>query len=444
MAHEGVSVIDVPLGDSRPRLHAALVFVAVNLLASTLAQAPVAASSVATALPPAAPLRATLTWTQDRPFYYQDEKPFGQTDWPNPALRPDRLTVSVATRPSTDAVEPHRPLAWPVPAQARPLTPDVGLGSRLVLDAVVPAAPVAGSPLAIALPPTRPAGPAQTWTQARPGYYQDVQPISLSSWPNPPRAMPRAPWLSLNEFYVFDETAPTVPVAWPNPQPARRPALSFTAPPSLPLLTAPVESIPIGLHQWPVPGRARPQTLSWTQARPTYYADTPAFAQTDWPNPALSRPAGLTWTQGLLPGPLAPALAAAPLLPVVFDVPMRSAASPATLFAPSPLVLAVTPAASPFSPPFWALPLRARALVLDVAAGGSYRFLENPKPFDQSDWPNPLRALVVPGTVWTPPRQSYLVEQPPIGATEVVATYQPVVTFDATDASTQTFTGTVE
>lgn len=54
----------------------------VNLLETTLVPAPEVGRS--TALPPSRPPMAQ-TWLQARPFFYSDQQPFAQYDWPNPA-----------------------------------------------------------------------------------------------------------------------------------------------------------------------------------------------------------------------------------------------------------------------------------------------------------------------------------------------------------------------
>lgn len=68
----------------------------------------------------------TQTWTQDRPFYYQDETPPTSLQWPSSQSQQQRLHITIQTRSPIDETQPTPPpdlalvpFRWPNPATVK-------------------------------------------------------------------------------------------------------------------------------------------------------------------------------------------------------------------------------------------------------------------------------------------------------------------------------------
>ena len=265
-----------------------------NLLTTTLA--PTGADPFVPVVDGGVPRRVlpTLTWTQDRPQYYQDPSiprplegplpllrarpwrmdatapslllttlapstgtPFSQTDWPNPGRRAGQLSIDLSTRsqePSTAA--PLTVLSWPNP---RVRVRSMG-----------------------------------GWTQDRPFYYpSDIPPSTL--WDTTPgrRGQPLS-FTATRSLVLETVPAPVVPPVWSVPT-RQRDAVRFDPPALLQTTLA----TPFGSGAWPLPVRALQQTGGWVQPRPQDYVDTGILRQSDWPLPPPRTPALRLngWTQ---------------------------------------------------------------------------------------------------------------------------------------------------
>lgn len=169
---------------------------------------------------PAPKRRVGLTWVQDRKFYYQDIKPFNQTDYPNPPAKllkiPNTWIFSrKIDEPQADYM-PCSVLDWPNPAPKRKIALTwIGGISQFQQLFTQP-----NGNQFITPPPQGKKKEALTWLQQRPFYYLDAvqNPFSFNDWRVPSK---KGITLIISHLQSFTSSAPPGnPFSqkdWPNP-----------------------------------------------------------------------------------------------------------------------------------------------------------------------------------------------------------------------------------
>lgn len=157
---------------------------------------------------------ALLTWTQNRPQFYQDIKPNLNIQWPVPGRKAPHTLTWVQNRPSfyTEPAPPLLPIECPVPKRKAPqtLTWTQNRPSYYAEPAPPPSPFVPGDwPI-----PDRKAPQTHTWIQTRPIFAVDIPAFVQTSWPIPVRRLPR-----LHEGYTLShlQGPATPPIVIFNP-----------------------------------------------------------------------------------------------------------------------------------------------------------------------------------------------------------------------------------
>ena len=358
------------------------------------------------------------TWTSSLPMPFEGgEKPFLQSEWPNPVLRVGALPPALNNLLPLGATAqaPFFNLDFPTPGRlGQPaltwistLPPPFDGGAKPFLQSAWPN-PVLATPAAL------------TWINEITASVD--APFSQASWPNPVRALPAAlTWTSTLPPPFDGGAKPFLQSDWPNPLGAYtwraiEPSQSFLAnafqilPPgkaALPdraaaprVVSADVQNV-LGLLTQPAPfvapnlpnprGYEFPIALRTWVALPVPVPPTqPPFLNFDQPNPRGARPVPLSYTLGApLPfdGGAKPIGQAGAEPPVV-----RAAAAPRT-DPPNLLTTTLAPAANPFNQAQWPNPTAVTPASQRLHVGAPLPFDGGAKPFLQVAWPNPIRAL---------------------------------------------------
>lgn len=335
-----------------------------NPLAATLTSQPGVGAS-ATDLPRPRPQPA-LTWTQERKSYYQDIQPTPTLDWPVPQVkRPPTLTWIGGT---LAIGEPVRPIDWTNPRQKPPAPPASSPPS--LLAGTLTSQPGVGASSTDVPAPARTL--ALTWLQARPQFYQDIQPQPTADLALPvTRRAQTLTWTS-STLALGDPLRPV------DQSILRRPsAFQQTDVPNLLTSTlAVVEGTPITPLAWTVPARAAQPTLTWIQERKQFYSDIqPAFSA-DLTLPARRASVQPFAPQNLLLTTLA-TQAGSPTQPIDWPLPRRSIAAwqPTT----GQNLLLSTLAGAPLTPVAWPNPELRKTSALSWTHS-SQRFYEAVPP----------------------------------------------------------------
>src|SRR4030095_11303240 len=251
--------------------------------------------------------------------YYVDLNPNNQFDWP--------ITASKKLKSETWINNLLESTLAPIGVQAPFTVPDFNLKYKkpyiiTEISSAINAAPPTKPPISLDNPnPARKRILAQTWIQTRQFFYQDIKPFKQDNYPNPPAQRLKIPntWISNRKIDEPEQLfMPCSVLDFPNPSAKRKIALTHLGQISLfqQIFTKPTGSSIIAPHVL----RVERETLTWIQTRPFYYNEpltipfknvdfniarrrkdqvqthlarfnltsTPGspFSQKDWPNPA--------------------------------------------------------------------------------------------------------------------------------------------------------------
>ena len=219
------------------------------------------------------------TWTSSLPMPFDGgEKPFLQSEWPNPVLRVPSALTWVSPAATTFPTFIRRPAAF-TRTVANPAARQIDQINNLLPLGATAQAPFFN----LDFPnPVRLGQPALTWISTLPPPFDGgAKPFLQSAWPNPVLATPAAlTWI--NEITASVD-APFSQASWPNPVRALPAALSWTSTLPLPFDGG---AKPFLQGSWPNPVRALPAALTWTSTLPPPFdGGAKPFLQSDWPNP---------------------------------------------------------------------------------------------------------------------------------------------------------------
>lgn len=259
-----------------------------NLLLTTLAETPSPFTPIAWPPPPPRPrVDQPATSAPAVLLASLQQAPFAQMDWPVPTARAVvRHTLTDQRRPYLVDQSPANQYDWPVPRRT-PIafaTPRMDWVQNLLLGTLaVPFQP-------IDWPVPRRATPAPTSTSfgRSPLLDQQPAPFAQTDWPVPaprPRATSFAvgsqPWL------LTTPPPPTAQYDWPVPVRAKGNAVTWIGGNVLPLTTT-QDAAPFAQTDWPVPRVAPQLARTWTASRAPHLVDESPIRQLDWPVPRVS------------------------------------------------------------------------------------------------------------------------------------------------------------
>lgn len=204
-------------------------------------------------------------------------QPRRQLDWPTPPGKrsPDRVAFTVSRILGLAQVEqkPFKQTEWPNPAKARTSPPLWWYPNTLTTTQFIVVAPPF-VPVRWALPHYRVWMKSVQISGRVPGEV-GAMPFSQTSWPNPalPRWMPPTYTQNIMQPQVLIQPLPFNQNLWPNPPIRRSLVQDFI--PNLRTIAVPAQTPPPSQTDWPLPPRARRQfrVTDWVQNKPTYYVD---------------------------------------------------------------------------------------------------------------------------------------------------------------------------
>lgn len=366
---------------------------------------------------------SALTWTQTRPFYYQDIKPFKQDNYPNPlGFKLKSPNTWISSRKIDEPAQAFMPCSvteWDIPAPKRKLA--------LTWISIIPqlqqlfTTPI-GSGL-IQSHPLRLKTVPSTWIQARPSYYSEPvikpfgniewksllvrketslishiqrfniigiagSPFSQKDWPNP--GLKKRLTVQWEFYYQLDDNLPPVVQSVTNPviRKANVP-LSWIYRNQI----AEVVSDPNRVFNYPNPIILKRQNnglvVSLLQSTLNPGVSEKPFSQTDYPNPQIGKRnfhSGITFNKPIYytEGPLQPAQYDWPVFrparrnPVGFIDFRLGVSEPPKFFNITEVPVRKTKSAESW----------IYSSLIDLTS------ILGLRPFSQSDWPIPLRARI--------------------------------------------------
>ena len=228
--------------------------------------------------------RNAVGFVISRPQNYQDIKPFNQNDWQNPKdkllkERTHLVNLLQSTLKPAEVQGPLNILDYTMPRRKGFLMTHVS--STIIVNPEI--APLLNNDLFDRrnLYSHKKLNPS--WIQSRPFYYQDIKPFNQNEYPNPKlKTISPNTWIHNRKLDEFVQP-PVIAVDYPNPKIKKSSIIDW-------IFLAPFQQIftqPLGESTLDIPVIRKYQTLGWLQPRQSFYQDTtgnPIFG-TASPNP---------------------------------------------------------------------------------------------------------------------------------------------------------------